>query len=55
MATGGELLDVIVIGGGQSALTEAYFLKRAKLTYVMACTDNSQFSLAVYDYTAWAS
>lgn len=35
MATDGELLDVIVIGGGQSALTVAYFLKRAKLSFLL--------------------
>lgn len=35
MATEGELLDVIVIGGGQSALTVAYFLKRAKLSFLL--------------------
>ena len=28
-------LDVVIIGGGQSALTVAYFLKRSGLAYVL--------------------
>lgn len=63
MATEGELLDVIVIGGGQSALTVAYFLKRAKLSFLLL--DNEEAaggawrhgwdSLTLFSPSAWSS
>lgn len=35
MQAGTGDLDVIIIGGGQSALATAYFLRRAKLSFVI--------------------
>jgi len=35
MQAGTEALDVIIIGGGQSALATAYFLRRAKLSFLI--------------------
>lgn len=63
MATEGELLDVIVIGGGQSALTVAYFLKRAKLSFLLLDAEEAAggawrhgwHSLTLFSPSAWSS
>lgn len=34
-STGTDVLDVVVIGGGQAALSVAYFLRRTSLSYLL--------------------
>lgn len=63
MAAETGLLDVIVIGGGQSALTVAYFLKRAKLSFVLLDREDAAGgswrhgwdSLTLFSPSAWSS
>lgn len=63
MAAEGELLDVIVIGGGQSALTVAYFLKRAKLSFLLLDAEEAAGgawrhgwdSLTLFSPSAWST
>lgn len=63
MAAETGLLDVIVIGGGQSALTVAYFLKRAKLSFVLLDAEQAAGgawrhgwnSLTLFSPSAWSS
>lgn len=63
MVNEGELLDVIVIGGGQSALTVAYFLKRAKLSFLLLDAEEAAGgawrhgwdSLTLFSPSAWSS
>ncbi|SPZ05362.1 monooxygenase [Pseudomonas luteola] len=57
------LLDVVVIGGGQSALTVAYFLKRTGLSYVLLDAESAPGgawqhgwnSLRLFSPSAWSS
>ena len=63
MANEGELLDVIVIGGGQSALTVAYFLKRTNLSFLLFDAEEAAGgawrhgwdSLTLFSPSAWSS
>lgn len=56
-------LDVVVIGGGQSALTVAYFLKRTGLSYVLLDAEpapggawrHAWDSLRLFSPSAWSS
>ena len=56
-------LDVVVIGGGQSALTVAYFLKRSGLSYVLLDAESAPGgawrhgwdSLRLFSPSAWSS
>ncbi|KAE9642590.1 pyridine nucleotide-disulfide oxidoreductase [Pseudomonas sp. PB103] len=56
-------LDVVVIGGGQSALTVAYFLKRTSLSYVLLDAESAPGgawrhgwdSLRLFSPSAWSS
>lgn len=56
-------LDVVVIGGGQSALTVAYFLKRAGMSYVLLDAESASGgawrhgwdSLRLFSPSAWSS
>ncbi|WP_353187658.1 ArsO family NAD(P)H-dependent flavin-containing monooxygenase [Pseudomonas sp.] len=56
-------LDVVVIGGGQSALTVAYFLKRTGLSYVLLDAEpgpggawrHGWDSLRLFSPSAWSS
>ena len=56
-------LDVVVIGGGQSALTVAYFLKRSGLSYVLLVAESAPGgawrhgwdSLRLFSPSAWSS
>ena len=56
-------LDVVVIGGGQSALTVAYFLKRSALSYVLLDAESAPGgawrhgwdSLRLFSPSAWSS
>jgi len=57
------ILDVVVIGGGQSALTVAYFLKRTGLSYVLLDAESAPGgawqhgwdSLRLFSPSAWSS
>lgn len=57
------LLDVVVIGGGQSALTVAFFLKRTGLSYVLLDAESAPGgawqhgwnSLRLFSPSAWSS
>lgn len=63
MGTEPELLDVLVIGGGQSALTVAYFLKRAKVSFLLLDAESAPGgawrhgwdSLTLFSPCAWSS
>lgn len=56
-------VDVVVIGGGQSALTVAYFLKRSGLSYVLLDAESAPGgawqhgwdSLRLFSPSAWSS
>ncbi|MBY8950909.1 FAD-dependent oxidoreductase [Pseudomonas sp. PA-1-2A] len=56
-------LDVVVIGGGQSALTVAYYLKRSGLSYVLLDAESAPGgawrhgwgSLRLFSPSAWSS
>ena len=56
-------LDVVVIGGGQSALTVAYFLKRTGMSYVLLDAESAPGgawrhgwdSLRLFSPSAWSS
>ena len=56
-------LDVVVIGGGQSALTVAYFLRRTGLSYVLLDAESAPGgawlhgwdSLRLFSPSAWSS
>ena len=56
-------LDVVIIGGGQSALTVAYFLKRSGLAYVLLDAESAPGgawrhgwdSLRLFSPSAWSS
>ncbi|PRA33671.1 ArsO family NAD(P)H-dependent flavin-containing monooxygenase [Pseudomonas poae] len=56
-------LDVVVIGGGQSALTVAYFLKRTGISYVLLDAESAPGgawrhgwdSLRLFSPSAWSS
>lgn len=57
------ILDVVVIGGGQSALTAAYFLRRSGLSYVLLDAETAAGgawrhgwdSLRLFSPSAWSS
>jgi putative flavoprotein involved in K+ transport len=57
------ILDVVVIGGGQSALTAAYFLRRSGLSYVLLDAETAPGgawrhgwdSLRLFSPSAWSS
>lgn len=58
-----SILDVLVIGGGQSALTVAYFLKRSGLSYLLLDAEpapggawrHGWDSLRLFSPSAWSS
>ena len=63
MDTQNTLLDVVVIGAGQAALTTAYFLKRTGLSFVLLDTEQGPGgawrhgwnSLQLFSPSAWSS